>query len=382
MIGHSTHLRFLIAGGGTAGHVLPGIAIADALVDAGVPRGDIAFAGGDRGVERKLVQPAGYALTELAGRGIQRRMTFANIGAAFSLSRGLVHGIRLVRRTRPEVVVVLGGYASFACGVGAVLCHRPLVLCEQNAKAGAVNRLLRSFARACAVSFPNTDLPRSTVTGNPLRADLAQAAQRLHDDPATVRADARRKFGLPNDRVVLLITTGSLGSTKINAAAVALLDSWRDRSDLAVRHVTGRRDFASISESTKHLVDKDDGLVYQVVEYEDDMACALSASDVALCRSGGGVAELAAFGLPAVLVPLPIAPRDHQRANANHYVERGAATLLDDDACDAARLGQALGPIIDDASCREKMSHAMAAASQVNAAQRAAELIMRVEDDH
>ena len=131
----SDSVRVLIAGGGTAGHLLPGLAVAGALVDADHGAADVTFAGGDRGVERDLVPTAGFALTELPGRGIQRRLTVANLSAVAALLRGLVRGVGLVRRTRPDVVVVLGGYASFACGVGAVLTRRPLVLLEQNARA-------------------------------------------------------------------------------------------------------------------------------------------------------------------------------------------------------------------------------------------------------
>ncbi|MEO9164050.1 MAG: glycosyltransferase, partial [Aquihabitans sp.] len=168
----------IIAGGGTAGHLLPGLAIADALVASGMPPTEVQFVGGDRGVERALVPAAGYVVSELPGRGIQRRFTLANLGALWSLLGGMFRGIAVVRRVRPGVVVVLGGYASFACGVGAVLTRTPMVLVEQNARAGAVNRALRWFAKASAVSFPDTDLPRATVTGNPLRASVAAAARR------------------------------------------------------------------------------------------------------------------------------------------------------------------------------------------------------------
>lgn len=374
MSGSSNRPRVLIAGGGTAGHVLPGIALADALVAQGLAHEDIVFAGGDRGVERDLVAPAGYGLTELPGRGIQRRVTWSNVTAAWALLRGVVRGLGLVRRTRPGVVVVLGGYASLACGLGAVLWRRPLVLCEQNARAGAVNRLLRPFARRSAVTFPDTDLPRATVTGNPLRAEIVAAAHARDADPVGTTAAARAELGLPADRVVVLVATGSLGSRTVNLAVADLAAHWSDRSDLAIRHVVGRRDFTSFAVDDR--VKAEGGLVYQVVEYEDRMATALSAADLVIGRSGGGVAELAALGVPAVLVPLPIAPRDHQRANARHLVDAGAAVLVDDAACTGSELAAVAGPIVDDAALRRRMAGAMRAAARLDAAAAVATLVL------
>ncbi|MBS1846845.1 MAG: glycosyltransferase [Actinobacteria bacterium] len=380
MSGVETPAKVLVAGGGTAGHLIPGLAVAAALVDTGLDQRDIVFAGGDRGVERELVTAAGYTLYELPGRGIQRRLTLANVRAMISLVRGTVMGIGLVRRLRPRVVVVLGGYASFGCGVGAALWRRPLVLCEQNARAGAVNRALRFFARRSAVSFPGTDLPRSEVTGNPLRAEIVAAARRRDADPVGSRGDARRELGLGDDRVVVLVTTGSLGSARVNGAIRGLVAAWADRSDVAVRHVVGRRDFAAFTADPPATAPG--GLDYQLIEYEDRMETALAAADVVVARSGGGVAEFAALGVPAVLVPLPIAPRDHQRANAAHLVDAGGAVLVDDDECTAEVLAAVLGPIVDDAQRRATMADAMRDAARPDAAEAAARLILEVVDGH
>ena len=366
----------LIAGGGTAGHLLPGIAIADALVESGVERERVHFAGGNRGVERELVPAAGYGLTELPGRGFQRRLTLENLSAALALLRGLVRGIGLVRRLRPDVVVVLGGYASFAAGVGAIVARRPIVLVEQNARAGAVNRALRRFAAASAVSFPGTDLPKATVTGNPLRAEIVSAAADRVADPSGARARAREALDLPQDRLVILVTTGSLGARTVNRAVLGLVDRWSDRDDLAIRHVIGRRDFADTTRPSTR------GLAYQAVEYETQMADALTAADVAVTRAGGGVAELAAMGVPAILVPLPIAPRDHQRANAEALVAAGGAVLVDDADCDAARLAAELGPLIEDRSRLAAMAAAQRAVARADAAQAVAGLVLELAHGH
>jgi undecaprenyldiphospho-muramoylpentapeptide beta-N-acetylglucosaminyltransferase len=363
----TTPVFAIIAGGGTAGHLLPGLATAEALVARGHARESIRFVGGDRGVERDLVLPAGFALEELPGRGIQRRLTLANLAAAWGLAKGLLRGIRIVGAARPSVVVVLGGYASLACGVGAVVRRVPLVLLEQNARAGAVNRLLRRFAAAAAVSFDGTDLPNATTTGNPLRPEVAAAARRPD------RSAARRALGLPEDRSLIAVYSGSLGSRRINEAIRGLVARWADRRDLVVRHVIGRRDHDTFVQSLPEL--PSNGLQYQVVPYEHRMDLLLQAADVVVARSGGGVAELSALGVPAILVPLPIAPRDHQRANAQALVAAGGAVLVPDDECTAERLAAELQPLLEDPARLASMAAAMRRSGHVDAADRAAALI-------
>ena len=357
----------LIAGGGTAGHLLPGLSVAEALVAAGHAPSEIHFVGAERGPESELVPAQGFTVDVLPGRGIARRLTLANVGAVVDLARALVRGVGVVRRRKPAVVVVLGGYASFACGVGAVACRVPLVLLEQNQRAGAVNRVLRRFAAASAVSFEGTDLPRATVVGNPLRPEVRAMAE--HPQPAAARAE----LGLPPDRTVIGVFSGSLGSRRINEAVRAVVGRWADRSDLAVRHVVGVRDFDT------YILDapqpSDGGLIYQVLAYEDRMHLLLDAADLAVTRSGGTVFELMAAGLPSILVPLPIAPRDHQMANARAVAATGGAVVVPDAELDADRLERELSALLDHPDRLAEMGDAMRAAATVDAAERAAAVI-------
>ena len=357
----------LIAGGGTAGHLLPGISVANALVDAGRDPATIHFVGAQRGPEADLVPAAGFTVDVLPGRGIQRRLTPANIGAIVDLLRAMWRGWRIVRRRRPDVVVVLGGYASFACGLGAVLSRVPLVLLEQNKLAGAVNRLLRRFAKASAVSFEDTDLPRATVCGNPLRPEIRWIAE--HPDPAASRA----ALDLPADRTVIGVFAGSLGSRRINEAVRGVVERWADRSDLAVRHVVGRRDHDAFVADLPTL--PADGIAYQVVAYEDRMHLLLDASDLAVTRSGGSVFELMAAGLPAVLVPLPIATRDHQRANALAVAATGGAVVVDDADLTVDRLEAELTALLGEPGRLAAMRTAMRDAATIDAAERAAAVV-------
>ena len=323
----STPDRVLIAGGGTAGHVLPGLAVAEVLVERGTPAEGIHFVGAEGRIEAELVPAAGFDITLLPGRGVQRRLTLQNVGAVAGLLVAVLRAIRLVRRRRPRVVLALGGFASVACALAAVLWRVPLVIADQNARAGASNRLVARFARACAVPFPDTDLPRAVVTGNPVRAEiLAVAAERDV-------AGARRELGLDPDRTVVVVFAGSLGSRRINEATYGAARALADRRDLAIYHVVGARDWDDRPEVPS------DGLSYVQVRYSDRMELVLAAADLAVCRSGGTtVAELAVVGVPAVLVPLPIATRDHQTANAGPLVRAGAAVLVPDDELDTDRL--------------------------------------------
>jgi len=358
----------LVAGGGTAGHVLPGLAVAQALVERGHDASSIHFVGSERGLERTLVPAAGFDVTLLPGRGIQRRLTLENIAAACGLARAVVKGVGIVRRRRPNVVLVLGGYASIACTIGAVIWRVPIVVMEQNARAGAANRLAGRFAKACAVPFVETDLPRSVVTGNPVRAEVL-SINRERD-----REAARTALGVSGDRTFIAVVTGSLGSRKVNEAVFAAVLKWSTRTDLSIRHVIGSRDW----ESVQGKLPKGDGVEYVAVRYEDHMDTVLAAADLLIGRAGGTtVAELAEVGVGGVLVPLPQAPRDHQTANAAALVRAGAAVLIPDAELDGDRLAAELQPLLDDPSKLERMGTAAHTLAQADAADAVAELVER-----
>ncbi|CAB4916736.1 unannotated protein [freshwater metagenome] len=358
----------LVAGGGTAGHVLPGLAVASALVDRGHERSSIHFVGSERGLERTLVPDAGFGVTLLPGRGIQRRLTLENIAAAWGLLRAVAKGVGIVRRRRPKVVLVLGGYASIACTIGAVIWRVPIVVMEQNARGGAANRLAGRFAKACAVPFVETDLPRSVVTGNPVRAEVL-AINRERD-----RVAARASLGVTGDRTFIAVVTGSLGSRKVNEAVFAAVPKWSTRTDLSIRHVIGSRDWESVQDS----LPEGDGLEYLAVRYEDHMDTVLAAADLLIGRAGGTtVAELAEVGVAGVLVPLPNAPRDHQTANAAALVRAGAAVLIPDADLDGDRLVAEVQPLLDDPSKLERMGTAAHTLAQPDAADAVAELVER-----
>ena len=344
----STPTFAIVTGGGTAGHVNPALAIADALVAAGHAPSSIHYVGSERGIERQLVPSTGYGMTLLPGRGIQRRLTLENVAAIGGLLVAGWRALRLVGRLRPQVVVAVGGYASVAVGLAAVLRRVPLVVAEQNRAPGAANRLLARFAKASAVSFPGTPLPRAQVTGNPIRSDITAI------DPDRDRAAARRAFGVGDGRQLLLVVGGSLGALRVNQAVLAALPAWGERTDLAVHHVVGRRDWDVIQAATPGDLG---ALEYRAVVYEDDMPAALGAADLAVCRAGSSTCfELAAAALPAILVPSPFVTADQQTTNAAHLVDVGAAVLVPDAELDGQRLVAEVDGLLADGDRRAAMA--------------------------
>ena len=320
-----------------------------------------------------MVPAAGFGLTELPGRGFVRRLSVGevvgNVGAAWGLTRAAVSARALVRRMRPSVVVAVGGYAAVAVGLAAAAARIPLVVLEQNAVPGSANRLLGRFAKASAVSFPGTDLPHASVTGNPVRPEILAV-----DRSAAGSAVARAALGIPTGRRLVAVTGGSLGSLRINQAVLGAVGKWADRGDLAVRHAVGARDWDLISSSVPAL--PDGGLVYQPVQYEDRMDLLLAAADLVVCRAGGNtVAEISAVGVPSVLVPLPGAPGDHQTANARFLSDAGAAVLVPDAGFDADTLVGLVEPLLADPDRLAAMEEAAAACGRRDAADRAAALV-------
>ncbi len=358
----------IITGGGTAGHVLPALAIADALVARGHGSDEVHYVGSERGIEARLLPESPYAFTLLPGRGIQRRLTLANVGAVTGLLVALGRALRLVARLKPAVVVAVGGYASVAVALAAVLRRIPVVVAEQNTSPGAANRLIARFAKAAAVSFEGTDLPRAVVTGNPVRPEIAA----IDGD----REAAKRRFGVEPSRRLVLVFGGSLGALKLNQAVLGAVARWRDRADLAVHHAVGRRDWDAICAA---LPADTGALAYRAVPYEDDMPAALAAADLAVTRAGSGTCfELLAAGLPAVLIPSPVTTAGQQDGNAAAMVATGAAVVVTDSELDGTRLAEEVDRLLDNPA----RLAAMTAAARTAARPDAADAIAALAEEH
>ena len=352
----------VIAGGGTAGHLLPGLAVANELVNRGWDKEAIGFVGSSRGIETTMVPTAGYALRALSGRGLNgRSFSFKNFWNLLTILWGVLRGIVVVARHRPGIVMSLGGYAAVPAAVAAIVLRIPLLLAEQNSVASSVNRLLTRFAKAAAVPNSGTGLRNEVVTGNPLRESVIEA-NRLG---RSSRLDLEWPIGDP----VVVVFGGSLGSRRINEAL------WQaaKMSDLPmVHHVVGRRDW--------HLVPNDLPDNIRAIEYDEELPKAMAAADLIVCRPGGStVAEIALLGVRSILVPLPHAPNDHQRRNAESLVKSRLATVIEDEDLDGGRLSAELTQMlagiqreIDPELARQKRS-----VGPRDATQRVADLVVQ-----
>lgn len=368
----------LIAGGGTAGHLQPALAIAEALVLRGHCRDSIEFVGSRRGQDRETLAGRGFPSTLLPGRGIKRNLrpsTMAqNVGALAGLAVALMRATALVARRRPRIVVSVGGYASLPASLGALVWGVPLVLVNVDAVPGAANRLVARFARASAVGWAGTALPRSVVTGTPVRPEIAGVG-RSQDD----RRTARRILGLPVEPATVVVFGGSLGARRINAAAEGLAGHWRTREDRSIYHIVGRRDWDSLAPEVPEAPETPGVGSWGVavrVPYEERMATVYAAADVVVCRAGAmTVAELAVAGVPSVLVPLPGAPGDHQTANARVLENAGAAILLDDAECDGPRLAAILDGLLDEREGLDAMGRAASLIGRPDAADAGAQVV-------
>jgi undecaprenyldiphospho-muramoylpentapeptide beta-N-acetylglucosaminyltransferase len=368
----------VIAGGGTGGHVVPSLQVARAMVGRGHDPSSIELFGSQRGHEATTWPALEFPYTLLPGRGIRRSFApgaiVANVGAVAGLVWACARALGSFLRRRPRIVVIVGGYASFPAGLAAVLTRVPLVSVTTDAVPGAVNGLLGRFAAANAVAFEGTELPRAHVTGTPVRPELAGL-----DRSAEGRHAGRHALGLPSDRRTVTAMGGSLGARRINRAVAALAGSWQADGDRTLYHVTGRRDydaFAGGAAGAPGRAKGGEGLCYRVVAFEDRMPQLYSAADVCVSRAGAmSVAELLLAGVPAILVPLPGAPRDHQTRNAEAVVALGAAVHVPDPECDGERLAKELEALLTDTDRLRAMGEAARRHAHPEAAARIAELV-------
>lgn len=332
----------VVTGGGTGGHVFPMEAIAEQLQAAGLDSSDLRFVGSRRGKERELLANSGVALTLLPGRGIRRSLTVRaladNVVAVAGLVAAVAQAVALLARWRPRVVVSVGGYAAVATDVAAVLTRRRLVLVNFDATPGAAHRLVLPFATRICTAFASADR-RAVVTGAPLRAAIENV------DRSTTRVARASRGDLATARWTIVVMTGSLGARSVNVATVELATLWRDRGDIRLIHVTGERDYEMCRERWHD--ESTDQIEYEVVRFAD-MATVWPVADLAICRAGAmTVAELAYLGVPAILVPLPGAPDDHQTHNANALVDVGGAVIVVDHDVTGAHLAQTVHPLLD-----------------------------------
>ena len=329
---------YLLAGGGTAGHVNPLLALAD-WISAHEPNAEIVVLGTREGLEARLVPARGYELTTIEKLPFPRRLSRYALGFPRRYARAIRTVRQLIRDRGIDIVVGFGGYASAPAYQAAARERIPTVIHEANAKPGLANRLGARRAARVGVTFPGTPIARAEVTGMPLRPEIVQL------DRAALREEARVFFGLAPDRPTLLVTGGSLGARSINegisaaaaditAAGAQVLHIWGGLTDVDAPEVPG----------------------YVVIPYCDRMDLAFAAADLAVSRAGSTtVSELTGLGIPAVFVPYAVG-NGEQRFNAASAVAAGGAWLVEDADVTQAWARDALLPLLLDDERRETMA--------------------------
>jgi UDP-N-acetylglucosamine--N-acetylmuramyl-(pentapeptide) pyrophosphoryl-undecaprenol N-acetylglucosamine transferase len=364
-------MNVVVAGGGTGGHVFPALATATALRDG--HGATVTFVGARDGQEAALVPAAGFRFVGLEVAAAQSRLSLATARAvrlAFRgarACRGLVAGA--------DVVVSIGGFASAPAALAARRTRTPLVLIEPNTVPGVVNRIAVRWAAAVAITFEGTTarLPpgvRIERTGNPIRPEIASIVEQRD----RLRAEARAAFDLEPHRTTVLVTGGSQGARHLDEVLAAALPELAARGDLQLLVATGPANLAIVQDAIDAAAD----VRVRAIGFIDRMDLALAIADVAVARAGGGVAELTAAGLPAILVPYPFATEHHQEANARELVAAGAARLVRDEDLSSSTLVGAILALVDDLQARRAMAAAARRWARPDAAERIARLAIEI----
>jgi UDP-N-acetylglucosamine--N-acetylmuramyl-(pentapeptide) pyrophosphoryl-undecaprenol N-acetylglucosamine transferase len=306
-------VKILIAGGGTGGHLFPGVAIAEEFRRRNQTN-NVLFIGTKRGLEARVLPQLGFDLETLEVEGIKGRGMARSLAALLKIPRSLIQSRRIIRGFGPDIVIGVGGYASGPAVLAARFMGVPTAIAEQNAIPGETNKILGRFADRIFVSFPETTRwfrpGRVRVTGNPIRASIAGAAKR-----------ERR----PGEPFTMLIFGGSQGAHRINLSVLEALPRLADmKGKIRIIHQTGKDDLEMVKKGYS-----DRAVEADVLPFITDMASAYGKADLLVCRAGAtSIAEITASGKAALFIPFPFAVNDHQTKNAELLVNRGAAEMI------------------------------------------------------
>ena len=348
-------VRVVIAGGGTGGHLFPGIAVAREI-QSRVPDSQVSFVGTSRGIEARVVPLEGFALDLIRSSGIKGKSIRARAQGVALLPLSLFDAWQVLSIRRPQLVIGVGGYSSGPVVLAAAARRIPTMLLEQNAVPGLTNRLLAPFSRAVAVSFESTRAlfgAKAFLSGNPVRPEFLSPVDRIEPEKVA------------NSGVRLLVFGGSQGAHAINTA---MMDGAAELvvrvPDLRVTHQTGARDLEMVRQAYRKA-----GLNAEVAAFFDDMPKRLAETNLIVCRAGATtLAEVTAAGRAAILIPLPGATDDHQRTNAEALTGAGAAEMLIQADMTGYKLADRIVALANDAGRRDRMSAAARRLSRPDAA--------------
>lgn len=371
-----TKRTVLIAGGGTAGHVFPALAVAEELMalDEGL---EPLFVGTRDRLEGRLVPAAGHELHHVDVLPLPRRPTLELLKVPGALRRSIKDVERLSVERDVAGAVTFGGYVSLPVAWAMGRRHLPLVIHEQNSVPGMANRVASRWADRIAVSFPGSihrfrHQERVAITGNPVRSEL------LDLDRAALRASAREHFRLRRELPTLLVFGGSQGSRTINRAVAGSLSHWSEPEGMQILHSSGR----ALYDETAQLLERarrsaGAGPKIRLVDFIDEMDLAFAAADAVVSRAGAtSIAELTVLGLPSLLVPYPHATADHQLHNARALEAVGGGRVVEDNDLDGAQLVEVVEPWLLDPEASERTAAAARAFGRPDAARNVARLLL------
>lgn len=348
----------MIFAGGTGGHIFPGLAVAAALRARDVP---VVWLGADGGMETRLVPQHGIAIETIAISGLRGKGLGTLLRAPLRVLSAIRAAARVLRKHRPRAVISFGGFAAGPGGIAAALAGIPLLVHEQNRAPGMTNRVLVKFARRVLTGFPDAFPGKETVVGNPVRSVISDIAP------------PRERFEGRSGALHVLVLGGSQGARALNESMPQALRQLQG-VEIEVRHQCGEK-----MRQDAELAYAAAGIEASVEPFIADMAAAYAWADVVVCRAGAlTLAEVCAAGVASVLIPLPTAVDDHQTKNGLYLVERGAATLLKQDATLAERLATTLRELAGDAAKRLAMAQAARSLAQPDAADRVADAVLQI----
>ena len=366
-------MNIIVSGGGTGGHIYPALTIIRAI-EKRVPGVRILYVGTPHGLEADIVPREGIDFAAIDLAGFERRLSFENVLRAGRALRALVRARGIVRAFRPDVAIGTGGYVAGPILLAASLAGVPTLVQEQNVCAGVTNRLLAHFAAAIAVGMEDArrvfPQEKTVVTGNPIRPEVLTAT----------RAEGAASFGFDPGKKTVLISGGSRGARSINRAMVEVLAHAAAQREVQYLHVTGADEHADTLARLRELgVRLEDAPHIRVLPYLYNMPQAMAAADIAVFRAGAtGLAELAARGVPAILIPYPYAAENHQEKNARALEAVGAAEVILNRDISAAALEEALSTLLADDARRAGMAAAMHRLGKPDAADEIAALALRI----
>jgi len=341
-------LKVIISGGGTGGHIYPGISLACEIKDRDI-KNDILFVGTERGLESKLIPREGFKIVKIKARGIKRKICFENLTAIVIFLISLFQSYNIIKKYKPDIVIGTGGYVSGSVVLMAAILGIPTFVHEQNVIPGITNKFLSRITRATFLSFNQSkehfsNKAKMIFTGNPIRfKNVKQNTNREY-----------KKFNLDFLKKTILVLGGSKGAASINRAVLQGIDLTKEviKNNWQVLLISGQDDYDNIMKMVG-----EDHKIFSIKPYLYDIEKAYSLADLVICRAGATtLAEIGAYGLPAILIPYPYATQNHQEVNARIFAREGAAILILEKDLSDKKLAQVLLDILKGKNRLEMMS--------------------------